>query len=296
MRTIKFDYKLAKTGKYNIVTRAGAPVRVICWDKDDGDFCIVALLRDEHGYEFVQSYHADGTCGDCGDWDLLLVANDEDDKHTWEDLTEFEYAVGNVLYNKYFIEKNNQDILKHIKRVAAKLYESAGKQFIQEQAFKDTNDSNFNEEFHDVIETALWKHWRKSKLSGVYGIRYTLQGSVIYDCVGGKEVDKNIVLDMVVDALNCKNLPAQPTFNGIYLDTTKPNNKRYVEEHTFKISESTEEDIIKKYISENIILGTVLKVLKDCGWCVIKQDEVTDIYDLAKSITERMQRNSNVKL
>lgn len=334
MKTIDFDIEKAKSGYYKIVTRGGNPARIICWNKQDGDFKIVALVTDSSGYEYAQSYTEKGDARESDvSFDLCLQV-DEKDELTWEDLAEFEYAVAKVLYDEYFIKTNNQDILRYIKRVANELYEAAENQFIHEQAFKDAN-RDFNEVFHDVIETALWKHWRESKLSGVSGIRYTTQGSVIYDCVGGKEIDRNTVLDVVEGALNYKNLSAQPTFDGICIDTTKPNNKRYVEEHTFKsideqdeqvlrrhitkdsisylgvkvlkengwsvsehtikVSESMEEGIIKKYISENVILGEVLKVLKDCGWCVIKQDEVTDIYDLAESITERMQRISNVK-
>ena len=287
MKTIDFDIEKAKSGNYKIVTKDGRPARIICWDKQDGDFKIVALVRDKDGYEYCQSYNVDGKSGECDkDLDLCLQVEVKPS----ELLTDFEYKVGSSMYGSY-IDEMNEEGLACVQATARELLDLAKMELFNKAWFDSHNTkeidvlkSNSNEVLHDVIETALWKHWRSSKLSGVYGIRYTIQGSVIYDCVGGKEVDKNIVLDMVVDALNCKNLPAQPTFDGIYLDTTKPNNKRYVEEHTFKSIDEQDEQVLRRHITNDSISYLAMKVLKEKGWCVSEVSESTkdDIESLHK--------------
>ena len=254
MKTIDFDIEKAKSGNYKIVTKGGKPARIICWDKDDGDFKIVALIKDKDCYEFAQSYKENGSAGeeDHDALDLRLQVED-DDKLTWEDLNEFEYVVAKALYDESFIKTNNQGILKYIKQLADELYEAAEKQFIQEQRFKEINDEVKQYEF----------------------------------------VYRNGKFDIE------KKETAQPTFDGICIDTTKPNNKRYVEEHTFKAAKSADahdEEVLKRHITKGSISWLVGKVLKETGWCMVEQDKVTDAYDLTKSVMERLQRISNVEL
>lgn len=92
MKTIEFDLEKAKSGEYEIVTKNGASVRIICWDKQDGDFKLVGLVKDTDGYEFCQSYdeHGDAREGDTS-FDLRLVTDDApvvDDDLKHDDLSE----------------------------------------------------------------------------------------------------------------------------------------------------------------------------------------------------------------
>lgn len=77
MKTIEFDLEKAKSGEYEIVTEKGAPVRIICWDKQDGVFKLVGLVKDTDGDEFCQSYdeHGDAREGDTS-FNLRLVCPD----------------------------------------------------------------------------------------------------------------------------------------------------------------------------------------------------------------------------
>ena len=85
MKTIDFDIEKAKSGEYQVVTKDGRPARIICWNKNDGDFKIVALIETE-GYEFSQSYKENGSAGeDDNDLDLQLQVEDGD-KLTWKTL------------------------------------------------------------------------------------------------------------------------------------------------------------------------------------------------------------------
>jgi hypothetical protein len=82
MKTIDFDLEKAKSGEYEIVTENGMPVRIVCWDKQDGVFKIVGLVKNSDGYEFCQSYDEHGSAheDDTG-WkafDLRLVCPDPD--------------------------------------------------------------------------------------------------------------------------------------------------------------------------------------------------------------------------
>lgn len=302
MKTIDFDIEKAKSGDYEIITENGLPVRIVCWDKQDGVFKIVGLVKNRDGYEFCQSYDENGSAReDDTAFDLRLVCPDPD---PMSELTDFEYKVGSSMYGSY-IDEINEEGLACVRATARELLDLAKMELFNEAWFDSHNEketdvleSNVSEVLHDVIETALWKHWRGSKLSGVYGIRYTTQGSVIYDCVGGKEVDKNIVLDLVVDALNYKKekLTAQPTFDGICIDTSNPDNKRYVEEHRVKSVDECDEQVLSRHITKDNISWLAAKVLRECGWCVMEQDEVTDLYDLFKSITERIKKVSNEEL
>lgn len=78
MITIPFDLERAKRiqageepGK--IVTRTGSNARIICWDKVDDEFPIVALIKDDN-IELISTYRTNGTFryGDKELSDLML--------------------------------------------------------------------------------------------------------------------------------------------------------------------------------------------------------------------------------
>lgn len=60
MKTIPFDIEKAKEG-YEVVTRAGRPARIICYDVKCGGYPIVALVL-ESGDEQPIMYTEDGYC------------------------------------------------------------------------------------------------------------------------------------------------------------------------------------------------------------------------------------------
>jgi len=88
MKTIPFDIKLRKLiqseenhyqGRYKVQTKSGNPVRIVCWDKKDSKFPIVALVMNS-AIETSLSLCKEGKyypTGDNSNYDLLLV-------DTWE--------------------------------------------------------------------------------------------------------------------------------------------------------------------------------------------------------------------
>ena len=61
MKTIPFDLKYRpeiESGECKLVTRAGYPARIVCWDAK-GDWPIMALY-DENGDEMATWVHEDG--------------------------------------------------------------------------------------------------------------------------------------------------------------------------------------------------------------------------------------------
>ena len=112
------------------------------------------------------------------------------------------------------VDGGNEDIINGAKESAARLYELAKKQFKDEQPVEQENDGMndcdtptkmFIDELRERLELALNKYWRPSDKSGISNIRYTVQGSVIYDCVGGKEIPVCDIVNVVVNALNHRN-------------------------------------------------------------------------------------------
>ena len=118
MKTIDFDIEKAKSGEYEIVTKHGVPVRIICWDKQDGVFKLVGLVKDTDGYEYCQSYdeHGDAREGDTA-FNLQLVT---DNMPYIDGFTDFEYAVGKEMYGyRYFkkaVEDGDQSVIDDVKR------------------------------------------------------------------------------------------------------------------------------------------------------------------------------------
>lgn len=283
MRTIDFDLEKAKSGDYEIVTENGLPVRIICWDKQDGVFKLVGLVKNRDGYEFCQSYDEHGSAHeDDTAFDLRLVCPDP-----VSELTDFEYAVGKEIYGKQRfvleVDGGNKDIINGAKESAAYLYELAEAEFINKQAFDRENDGMYDEnkptkmfidEFKEYIETALWGRWQSTSLGGVSGIRYTVQGGVIYDCVGAKEIPINKVIEVLLNALNHRNE---------YWDSRSATilNLKNVRYDSLERRDDT--DIINEHITDTKLSDEVNTRLHECGWFVCDKSIVES---LLKSIVE----------
>lgn len=55
----EFDYEKAKAGA-PVCTRDGREVRIVCWDVKYVSYSILALIKDESGYESVMLYTNNG--------------------------------------------------------------------------------------------------------------------------------------------------------------------------------------------------------------------------------------------
>lgn len=284
MKTIEFDLEKAKSGEYEIVTENGLPVRIVCWDKQDGVFKIVGLVKNRDGYEFCQSYDEHGSAReDDTAFDLRLVCPDP-----VSELTDFEYAVGKEIYgNQRFVlevDGGNEDIINGAKESAAYLYKLAKKQFEDEQPVEQENDENkptkmFIDEFKEYIETALWGRWQSTSLGGVSGIRYTVQGGVIYDCVGAKEIPINKVVEVLLNALNHRNE---------YWDersATIPNLKdiRYS-----GLERKDDIDVINEHITDTKLSDEINTRLNNCGWFVCDRSIIKGFLNHVDDIIKNM--------
>ena len=70
-----FDLEKAKAGA-KVVTRDGRNVRIICWDREESTYPIVALVMDKDGTEEdTETYTLDGACveGEKNSIDLLMA-------------------------------------------------------------------------------------------------------------------------------------------------------------------------------------------------------------------------------
>lgn len=64
-----FDIELAKQG-HKVQTKDGTPARIICYDRNDDSFPIVALIYDD---ELPRLYRANGVSDGCHDNDLVMA-------------------------------------------------------------------------------------------------------------------------------------------------------------------------------------------------------------------------------
>ena len=70
-----FDLEKARQGA-KVVTRDGRNVRIICWDREESTYPIVALVKDQDGTEEdTETYTLDGACveGEKHSIDLLMA-------------------------------------------------------------------------------------------------------------------------------------------------------------------------------------------------------------------------------
>ena len=146
MKKIAFDLKKAMFGDYKVVTKTGRPVRILCTDRKESDYPIVALVEDEEGYETAEGYTLEGRYDIEYGLDMDLCLEVEDDYLTASDLSEFEFVLGKKMYGSdvfmKMIESENQEILSKVVRAASELYEIAETQLTNEQEFFKANKDN----------------------------------------------------------------------------------------------------------------------------------------------------------
>ena len=288
MRTIDFDIEKAKSGEYEIKTENGLPVRIICWNKQDGEFKIVGLVKGRDGYEFCQSYDEHGSALEADkSFDLQLICPDP-----VSELTDFEYAVGKEIYGeqRFMLEVDggNEDIINGAKESAAYLYELAKKQFEDEQPVEQENDGMYDDntptkmfidELRERLETALWGYWNCSSLGSVSNIRYSVQGSVIYDCVGGKEISINKFVDIMLHALNHRN----EYWDG--RSATIPNLKDI---QYSGLERRDDIDVINEHITDTQLSDEIDTRLKKCGWFVCDRSIIKGLLNYVDEIIKNM--------
>ena len=299
MKTIDFDLEKAKSGEYEIVTKNGAPVRIICWDKQDAEFKLVGLVKDTDGYEFCQSYdeHGDARESDTS-FDLRLVTDDMPDTDSF---TDFEYAVGKEMYGYRCLKKavvdGDQSVIDDVKRAAEQLYKLAEAQFISEQPVEQENDGMcdenkptkmFIDELRERLELALEKYWQPSDKTGVSVLRYTIQDNVIYDCVSGTEMPICDAVNVVVNALNHHNgywyersnrtVDSRPS-------VTLPNIKDVRYEG---LKQCDDIDVINKHITNTQLSDEVNTRLNNCGWFVCDKNDIRGLIEYFAEIEKNM--------
>lgn len=120
----KFDLELAKAGR-EVITKEGYPVRIICYDKMDDRFPLVALVKHENS-EITKNYTIDGKYieGDNTDLDLFLADpyNDKSNEIK-EEMQELMNEVGNI--NARMCEKIEEffDNLYRVKNVSSIVFD-----------------------------------------------------------------------------------------------------------------------------------------------------------------------------
>lgn len=194
MKYIAFDLEKASAG-CKVVTKCGRPVRILCTDRKESDYPIVALVENEDGCETAEGYTLEGRYDIEYSLDMDLCLEVEDDYLTADELE--------VLEKHVTREGVSGALAKILTDNGIEWYRECDK---ENDGSEDSNEPTkmFIEEFGDYVKTALWGLWKKSDKSGVCNVRYSVQCGVIYDCVSGKEIALDKVIDEVVKALNYK--------------------------------------------------------------------------------------------
>lgn len=100
----EFDIELAKKG-HPIITRAGQKARIICYDKKDDHYPIIALVEDEAGKEMQVGvtkegkYYYNNDKYKTSDYDLLIAPKE---KEGWQNIYKDAdgYYAGRIFYSK----------------------------------------------------------------------------------------------------------------------------------------------------------------------------------------------------
>lgn len=125
MKTIPFDIKLRKDiqseeneykGRYKVQTKSGKPVRIICWDKKEIMYPIVALVEIYDSYEASLLFCNNGkyyTGGDESSYDLCLIDTWEHkfkvgDKVRYRYSNRTVYKIVNVIGSHYVVSLSDQ--------------------------------------------------------------------------------------------------------------------------------------------------------------------------------------------
>jgi len=157
MAKIPFDIKWKpqiESGEYRVETKAGCPVRIVCWDMAcELPILGLVLLNDEKAEELAVGFTTEGT-NLLGEplYDKLFIVTPK------EEMTEFEKAVGCVITDAQLIPRdkdgiaNIHDIDEFIKKNAAELLHLAREQFIKDGYVIE------KKAFHDAVENISDKH------------------------------------------------------------------------------------------------------------------------------------------
>lgn len=104
-----FDIESAKNGA-KVETRDGMPVRIICYDKVDGIYPIIALVNHD-GYETCNGYTPDGKlfCSEHGEHDLVIIEETKFNFGDWvfaKNLTGYPLLITAVTPHCYVLQDN----------------------------------------------------------------------------------------------------------------------------------------------------------------------------------------------
>lgn len=92
MKTRPFDLEAAKQGA-KLVTKHGYPARVICWDRNNGIYPIVALMKCNNGNEIILQLTNEGRCvRDNNDYPFNLCILEDPQYVPYESAEEFMQA------------------------------------------------------------------------------------------------------------------------------------------------------------------------------------------------------------
>lgn len=89
MKKIPFDINYRQkieNSEVNVVTGTGEEAKIICWDADNLDNPIVALVHNERGREKAYMYPLSGIKGNSPEQSLYIVIPEEDDPNSAEPL------------------------------------------------------------------------------------------------------------------------------------------------------------------------------------------------------------------
>ena len=118
MEKIPFNIKYRpqiESGEYKVETRDGRPGRIVCWDLNDGDYAIVAVIT-QGDRDLVETYTNEGVYLLCEEnaFDLFCVP-------PVQDLSKFEMATLKAFDKMFAGEKHLTPRTDHVKEAAAEL-------------------------------------------------------------------------------------------------------------------------------------------------------------------------------
>lgn len=167
MSKIPFDIKFRpqiESGDYKVETQNGCIARIICWDRKDNNYPIVALFEEgKSGKECLLSYTQNGqhVKGTSNVSDLFIVTPEPE-------LTEFEKAFDN-LAESYHSDKNPDDVAC-CKEYAAELFSLARKQLQPEidaeieKAYKTADEVQYRKGREEALKDL--PRWKKIRENG----------------------------------------------------------------------------------------------------------------------------------
>lgn len=192
MSKIQFDIKFRpqiESGEYKVETQNGYTARIICWDRKDNNYPIVALFEEEKsGTECLLSYTQNGqhVKGTSNVSDLFIVTPEPE-------LTEFEKAFDN-LAESYHSDENPDDVAC-CKEYAAELLTIARKQLQPEidaeieKAYKTADEMQYEKGKADALKgLPRWKKCGEYTLRTYGEEHFEYRGGGRYFVMKGQEI------------------------------------------------------------------------------------------------------------